>query len=85
MEGTRVPHETGRPQPLAEPAVKHIQQQIIANRYRSLPYLGIGKRFYRCRDCQAVWLATSVFEKVSENDVCGVYDHAMIWKPNPSS
>jgi hypothetical protein len=81
----REPHATSQPRPLTDAVVKHIERQIIANGYPSLPHLGLAKRFYRCRDCHAVWAATSTFEKVSENDVCGVYDHAMIWKPNSSS
>ena len=52
-------------------------------RYRPLPYLGIANRFYRCRDCYAVWVAGSLFERVAEDRVCGVYDHTLKWKPYP--
>jgi hypothetical protein len=78
-------HATSQPRLLTEAAIKHIEEQINANGYPLLPYLGLAKHFYRCRDCHAVWAASSIFEKVSENEVCGVYDHAMIWNPYSSS
>jgi hypothetical protein len=79
----RQPHSSRRPAILTVPAIKHIEQQIVTLGYRTLPYLGIAKRFYRCVDCFAVWAAGSIFEKVAEDGVCGVYDHTLIWKPYP--
>ena len=69
---------------LTEATVKHIERQIVDNRYPVLPYLNFDKQLYRCRDCHVVWAARSIFEKVYENEVCGVYDQAMIWKPYQS-
>jgi hypothetical protein len=77
----REPHAASRPRSLTDAAVRHIERQIRENGYPLLPFLGIAKQLFRCGDCHAVWAASSMFEKVSENEVCGVYDHAMIWKP----
>jgi hypothetical protein len=53
----------------------------LVNHYRPLPYLGIVRRFYRCVDCYAVRMADSVVENSTEESVCGVYDHSLIWNP----
>jgi|SRR5215469_6874665 len=76
-------HTGARPEVLHDSALRHIQQQIAVYHFHSLPFLGIAKKLYRCRDCAAVWVANSVFERVSENDICGVYDHSLVWKPFP--
>jgi hypothetical protein len=34
-------------------------------------------------DYHAVWIATSIFERVAEDCVCGVYDEIPIWTPSP--
>jgi hypothetical protein len=55
----------------------------FGNGYRALPFSANGKQFFRCPDCYAVWLASSIFERVSEEEVCGVYDMIPIWTPHP--
>jgi hypothetical protein len=56
----RAAHTATLSELLTDSAIKHIEQQISANHYRSLPHLGIAKRLFRCRDCHAVWVAGSV-------------------------
>jgi hypothetical protein len=75
------PHSPKGPSTLKEPAIRHIERQIIAKDYEPLPILGAAMRLYRCRDCSAVWLAGSRYEKVSKAAVYGFYDHSLIWKP----
>ena len=70
----RAAHTATLSELLTDSAIKHIEQQIVANHYRSLPYLGVAKRLFRCRDCHAVWAARSVFDRVPEDKICGVYD-----------
>ena len=41
------------------------------------------RNLYSCRDCSAVWVANSVFQRVAEEQVCGVYDQTLVWKPFP--
>jgi hypothetical protein len=74
-------HGRSQPRILTAATVKHIEKQIAANSYPVLPDLGGLREFYRCMDCHAVWAAKSIFDKIREDEVCGVYDHAMIWKP----
>jgi hypothetical protein len=77
----RQPHTSTKPETLTDSAIRHIKQQIAANNYRPLPYLGIAKKLFRCADCHAVWPANTIFERVAAEGVCGVYDHTLIWKP----
>lgn len=79
----RQPHRPKRPGTLTVAAVRHIEQQIATNGFRPLPCLGTANRFYRCKDCYAVWVARSLFERVAQDRVCGVYDHTLKWKPYP--
>ena len=76
-------HTSKRPVILSVVAIKDIEQQITTNRYRPLPYLGIATRFYRCTECCAVWVAGSLYERVSEDQACGVYDRSFNWTPYP--
>jgi hypothetical protein len=79
----REPHATRKPSFLTDADLQDIAVQISENGYRALPFRGIGKQFFRCPDCYAVWLASSIFERVGEDDVCGVYDNVPIWTPSP--
>jgi hypothetical protein len=76
-------HTVRKPELLTEVEVQDITLQISENGYRALPYRGIAKQCYRCRDCHAVWVASSIFERVAEDAVCGVYDEIPIWTPYP--
>jgi excisionase family DNA binding protein len=77
----RQKHTLKSPDLLTPPALQQIKQQIHLGPARPLPTLGIGQRFYRCNDCFAVWAAGTRYERVSETNVCGIYDHSLIWKP----
>jgi hypothetical protein len=79
----RQPHSAKIPGKLTDAAVRHIEQQITTKGSRALPYLGLANHFYRCRDCYAVWAASSAFDRVSEDRVYGFYDHILQWKPYP--
>ena len=70
-----------RAQPLSDTDIKDIEQQITDKNYPGLPSLGIGKRFYKCPDCNAVWTALSAFERPSKESVCGTYNIESVWKP----
>jgi hypothetical protein len=79
----RSPHTSKSPGLLTQSAVENIERQIVDQRYNPLPVLGAAQRFYRCRDCFAVWAAGTRYERVPEKSVCGIYDHSLIWKPYP--
>ena len=76
-------HTRTRPEVLKDSTVRHIQEQIAAHHFRTLPFLGITKKLFRCKDCSAVWAGNSIFERVSQDAVCGVYDYSLVWKPFP--
>jgi hypothetical protein len=80
----REPHTTTKPLFLTDVELQDIAAQISENGYRALPFSATGKQLFRCPDCNAVWLASSIFERVSEEEVCGVYDVIPIWTPHPS-
>jgi hypothetical protein len=63
-----------------EPAIWHIERQIIERDYEPLPIFGAAVRLYRSVDCHAVWPAGSRDERVCKDTVCGFYDHSLIWK-----
>lgn len=79
----RESHPTSKPLFLTDSELQDIAAQISENGYRALPFPAAGKQFFRCPDCNAVWLASSIFERVSEEEVCGVYDEIPIWTPYP--
>jgi len=81
----REAHETTKPDILTEAEIQDIAVQISENGYRALPFVETGKQFFSCRDCYAVWLAGSVFERVPADQVSGVYDIAFIWTPAPET
>jgi hypothetical protein len=76
-------HATSKPGVLTEAEVQDIERKILENGYRSLPDRGIAGIFYLCPDCRAVWLAASIFERVAEDRICGVYDEIPMWTPYP--
>src|SRR5260221_278379 len=75
-------HATSKPLILTEADLQDITLQISENEYRALPARG-SKTFFRCPNCYAVWLAGSIFERVDEERVHGVYDNILIWIPYP--
>ena len=75
------PHSAKGPGTLKEPAIRHVERQIIAKDFEPLPLLGAAMRLYRCVDCYAVWAAGSRYERVSKGAVHGFYDHSLIWRP----
>jgi hypothetical protein len=76
-------HTGARPEAVHDSVLLHIHQQIAVYHLRALPFFGIAEKLYRCRDCSAVWVANSVFQRVAEEQVCGVYDQTLVWKPFP--
>jgi excisionase family DNA binding protein len=74
-------HTLKSPDLLTPSALQQIKHQIHLGTARPLPALDIGQRFYRCNDCFAVWAAGTRYERVSETNVYGIYDHSLIWKP----
>jgi hypothetical protein len=79
----RALHNPGKPEILKAKVVKQIEQQIVASGNRPLPYLGIAKQFFRCKDCYAVWVAGSVLDRPTQESICGIFDDTDVWKPYP--
>jgi hypothetical protein len=74
-------HTPTRPATLTSDGVKHIKHQIEQNEFATLPHLAASERFFQCRDCCAVWLASSPYAETSESDVLGIYTRELVWKP----
>ena len=74
-------HTAIRPATLTSDGVKHIRHQIEKSEFAALPHLAASEHFFQCRDCCAVWLASSPYAVVNESDVLGIYTRELIWKP----
>ena len=80
---SRSDHGHSRPATLSTAGVQHIAHQIEKSGYKALPHRLPGERFFKCRDCSAVWMVASPYSVVSEEGVLGFYNRELVWKPYP--